>query len=99
MYNKYQLWSQVEFDLNLSMDKVHRYNYNLVKSEKLDKILTWILMNRYKFAISPPPQQQQQSANNSRAPNSNHPSRSASIDAQQNSLLNPGPITRWVNRI
>lgn len=91
---------QVEFDLNQSMDKVKRRNYKECKNEKLDHLLMWILLNRYKFAVSPPSQQQQQQNHHTvsgaqGSMNSSHPSRSVSIDAQQpNPLISTGHITR-----
>lgn len=88
---------KVEFDLNQSMDKVRRKNYKECNSEKLDRLLMWILLNRYKFAISPAPQQQhkQLSADlaNKTLMNSNQSTRSTSIDAQPNPLAGAGPIT------
>lgn len=40
---------QVNFDLNLAMDKVVRKNYDETKKERLDRLLHWILLNSAKF--------------------------------------------------
>ncbi|KAA0201200.1 hypothetical protein HAZT_HAZT007540 [Hyalella azteca] len=37
------------------MDKVKRKDYQRCVRENLDNLLMWILLNRYKFAVSPPP--------------------------------------------
>lgn len=43
------LYHQVNFDLNLGMDKVVRKNYEETKKERLDRMLQWILLNSAKF--------------------------------------------------
>jgi len=48
----------VNFDLNTSMDQVKRASDVKRNTEKLDTILRWILLNRYKFAVSPQPGEQ-----------------------------------------
>jgi len=46
---------QVSFDLNTRMDQVKRSSDHRRNAEKLDTILHWILLNRYKFAVSQQP--------------------------------------------
>ncbi|XP_042228671.1 decapping and exoribonuclease protein-like [Homarus americanus] len=43
------VYHQVDYDLNVAMDKMIRKNFEETKTEKLDRLLEWILQNLYKF--------------------------------------------------
>ncbi|XP_066944469.1 decapping and exoribonuclease protein-like isoform X1 [Macrobrachium rosenbergii] len=40
---------EVEYDLNIGMDKVVRKDYEVLKKDKLSQLLNWLLVNKHKF--------------------------------------------------
>ncbi|KAF2367409.1 RAI1-like [Trinorchestia longiramus] len=87
---------KVEYDLNTAMDRVKRKDYHRCVRENLDNLLMWILLNRYKFAVSPPPpvqQQQQQNSTSSQIPQTPlHPGQPQS-SAHGDSSKTPRPLS------
>lgn len=43
------MYFQVEYDLNIALDKMKRKDFEETRTEKLDRLLEWILHNTYKF--------------------------------------------------